>query len=312
VNGELGEPILTDEALFDARGYVVEQEHATSSDGTRIPYFLVRRTDLEFDGTSPTLVYAYGGFGLAMLPSYVGAIGGGDVLVPWFNAGGTFVLANLRGGGEFGPDWHQAAVLSNRQTAYDDFYAVAERLIETGVTSPEHLGIKGESNGGLPVSVALTQRPDLFSAVLCGVPLTDMLNYHTMLAGASWMGEYGNPQDPEMRSVLEAYSPFHNVDADADYPEAFFYTSTADDRVHPGHARKMVAKLQAVGHPVLYYENTEGGHGATATPEQAAELTAMQAVYLMEKLGLEGLEQRQDSIFPSTMAPPPATRGSWL
>jgi prolyl oligopeptidase len=140
------------------------------------------------------------------------------------------------------------------------------------------------------VSVALTQRPDLYGAVLSGVPLTDMLKYHTMLAGASWMGEYGNPDDPQMRPVLEACSPFHNVRSDTEYPEAFFYTSTADDRVHPGHARKMVARLQAMGHPVLYYENTDGGHGATATPEQAAELAAMQAVYLMQKLGLGGEE----------------------
>ena len=284
--GESAGMLFKDEELFDASGYVVEQKYATSRDGTQIPYYLVRRDDLEFDGTSPTIQYAYGGFGLAMQPSYLSPLGGGDVLIPWLRAGGTYVLANIRGGGEFGPDWHQAGVLENRQTVYDDYFAVSEHLIETRVTSPSHLGIKGESNGGLLVSVALTQRPDLYGAVLAGVPLTDMLNYHTMLAGASWIDEYGSPEDPVMRQVLEAYSPYHNVPTGGSVPEAFYYGSKTDDRVHPGHARKMVARLMAAGHPALYHENTEGGHGAAVTARQAAELTALQAVYLMRKLGL--------------------------
>ena len=198
--------------------------------------------------------------------------------------GGVYALANIRGGGEFGPNWHQAALKENRQRAYDDFIAVAENLIQLGVTSPRQLGIGGGSNGGLLVGVATTQRPNLYHAAVCSVPLLDMMRYHKLLAGASWMAEYGNPDDPKMASILRAYSPYHNVRSGVQYPEVFFITSTKDDRVHPGHARRMAKKMQGQGHSFLYYENIEGGHGGAANYEQNARKMALIFVYLLQKL----------------------------
>jgi len=264
---------------FDASGFVTEQQFATSADGEKIPYFIVRPADLPLDGTAPTLLYGYGGFEVSLTPSYAS-----PGTIAWLKQGGVYVLANIRGGGEFGPRWHEAALLENRQRAFDDFIAVGEDLVAKGITSPEHLGISGGSNGGLLVGAVITQRPDLFGAVVCAVPLLDMLRYHKLLAGASWMAEYGNPDDPEMRAVIEAYSPYQNVRPDVEYPEIFFWTNTRDDRVHPGHPRKMVARMQEQGHPVLYYENTEGGHSAGANLRQAATTSALTTVYLLQQL----------------------------
>jgi prolyl oligopeptidase len=195
------------------------------------------------------------------------------------------VLANIRGGGEFGPAWHQSALKENRQRAYDDFIAVAEDLIARDITSPEHLGIQGGSNGGLLVGAVTMQRPDLFNAVVCQVPLLDMRRYHLLLAGASWMAEYGDPDKPDEWAYISQYSPYQNVSPDTEYPEIYFFTSTRDDRVHPGHARKMVAKMMDQGHQVLYYENTEGGHGGAANLNQSALNQALAYTYLHSKLG---------------------------
>jgi len=269
-------------AMFDAGGLVVDQHEATSRDGTRVPYFVVHREGLAYDGANPTLLYGYGGFQISMTPWY-GEITG----KAWLERGGVFAVANIRGGGEFGPDWWKAAQKENRQRAYDDFLAVAEDLIEHGIASPEHLGIEGGSNGGLLVGVAMTQRPELFRAVVVEVPLLDMRRYHTLLAGASWVAEYGDPDDPAEWDFIRRYSPYQNVSADAEYPRALFYTTTRDDRVHPGHARKMAAKMLEMGHPVWYYENTEGGHGAGVTPEQRARMYAIIYTYLTERL-MEG------------------------
>jgi len=264
---------------FDASPYVTEQRFATSKDGTRVPYFVIRGKDMKFDGNNPTLLYGYGGFEIPMTPSYVG-----PGTISWLQAGGVRVIANIRGGGEYGPRWHQAALKGNRNKAFEDFFAVAEDLVANKITRPERLGAMGGSNGGLLAGVALTQRPDLFNAVVIAVPLLDMLRYHTLLAGASWIGEYGNPEIPDDRAFIQTYSPYQNLAKDRTYPEAFVFTSTKDDRVHPGHARKLVAKLQSYGHPVLYYENMEGGHSAAANLKQRALNEAMVVVYLMQKL----------------------------
>lgn len=264
---------------FDASDFVTERRFATSADGERIPYFVVRPKELAMDGSAPTLLTGYGGFEVSRTPSYAD-----PGTIEWLEEGGVFVLANIRGGGEFGPRWHEAALVEDRQRAYDDFIAVAEDLVASGVTSPDRLGIQGGSNGGLLVAAVTMQRPDLFGAVVCSVPLLDMLRYHRLLAGASWMAEYGDPDDPEDRAAIEAYSPYQNVRADQEYPEIFFWTNTRDDRVHPGHPRKMVARMMEQGHPVLYFENTEGGHSAGANLKQAARTTALTTVYLLQKL----------------------------
>lgn len=270
--------------MFDADGVVVEQHEATSPDGTRVPYFLVRPDAMEADGGNPTLLYGYGGFQISRTPSYAAIVG-----KAWLERGGVYVVANIRGGGEFGPDWWKAAQKENRQRAYDDFLAVAEDLIDRGITSPDHLGIHGGSNGGLLVGVAMTQRPDLFDAVVIEVPLLDMRRYHELLAGASWMAEYGDPDDPEEWAYIRQYSPYHNLDPDADYPVPLLYTTTLDDRVHPGHARKMAARMESMGHEALYYENTEGGHGRAVTPAHRARMYAMMYTYLLDRLkGADG------------------------
>jgi prolyl oligopeptidase len=234
---------------------------------------------MKIDGNNPTLLYAYGGFEVPQLPRYSAVTG-----VSWLEKGGVYVLANMRGGGEFGPKWHQAGLKENRQLVFDDFHSVAEDLIHRKITSPEKLGIYGGSNGGLLVGVAFTQRPDLYNAVVCAVPLLDMQRYNKLLAGASWMAEYGNPDIPEEWEYISKYSPYHNLKENMNYPEVYFYTSTRDDRVHPGHARKMVAKMNDMGYKIYYFENTEGGHAGASTNEQRAQMNAQLYSYLQMKL----------------------------
>ena len=267
-------------AQFNADGMRAEQRFATSKDGTRVPYFVVWPQGAKADGANPTLLYGYGGFEVSLNPSYSAAFGRA-----WALRGGVRVVANIRGGGEFGPAWHQAAMKQNKQRSYDDFIAVAEDLIAQKITTPKQLGIMGGSNGGLLVGAAFTQRPELFNAVVCQVPLLDMKRFNQLLAGASWMGEYGNPDVPAEWAYISQYSPYQNLKAEAKYPKALFTTSTRDDRVHPAHARKMVARMLAQKHEVLYYENIEGGHGGAADNEQRAHLLAMEFAYLWQQLG---------------------------
>ena len=270
-------------SFFDAAGMRVEQRFATSRDGTRVPYFVVWPKGAKADGDNPTLLYGYGGFEDAQVPFYSGAIGR-----VWTGRGGVFVLANIRGGGEFGPGWHQAAVKSGKQKSYDDFAAVAEDLIAAKVTRPARLGMQGGSNGGLLVGVVMLQRPELFNAVVCQVPLLDMRRYHKLLAGASWMAEYGDPERPEEWAVIARYSPYQNVPdkaAGVRLPRVLFTTSTRDDRVHPGHARKMAALMIEKGHDVLYWENIEGGHGGAADNAQRAQMMALEYSFLWLQLG---------------------------
>ncbi|MBU6374849.1 MAG: prolyl oligopeptidase family serine peptidase [Bdellovibrionales bacterium] len=267
---------------FDARGLQIKQRFSRSSDGVDIPYFLIGRKNLKLDGSNPTILYGYGGFMVPVTPYYLQVIG-----KSWLERGGVYVVANIRGGGEYGPAWHEAARKEKRQTAFNDFYSVAEDLIERKVTSPKNLGIEGASNGGLLVGVAFTQRPELFNAVSCSVPLLDMLRFHRLLAGASWISEYGNPDIPSERAILQKYSPYENLQKSIKYPEVFFTGSTADDRVHPGHARKMAAKMEAMGLPFLFYENTDGGHGGAANLEQRVKIQALQLSYFSERLGLK-------------------------
>jgi prolyl oligopeptidase len=264
---------------FNTDGLKVEQFFAESPDGTEIPYFVVHRADITLDGSTPTLLYGYGGFQVSLNPSYSATIGR-----LWLEEGGAYVLANIRGGGEFGPKWHQAGLKGDRQRIYDDFIAVGEDIVAKGITKPEHLGIMGGSNGGLLMGVMLNQRPDLWNAVVVQVPLLDMLRYHTLLAGASWVDEYGSPDVPEERAFLETISPYQNFDADKPYPTPLFVTSTKDDRVHPGHARKMAKKFEAAGLPFLYYENIDGGHSAAANQKERAKRSALEFTYLKDRL----------------------------
>lgn len=264
---------------FDASGLKISQMEATSKDGTTIPYFLVSSENIKLDGTNPTLLYGYGGFRSSQTPFYSATIGSF-----WLKNGGVFALANIRGGGEFGPGWHKAALLENRQRSFDDFIAVAEDLIERQYTSPEHLGIMGGSNGGLLVGAVVVQRPDLFNAVVCQVPLLDMLRYQYLPPGASWMGEYGDPDIPEQRAYIAKYSPYQNLTAGVNYPNILLVTSTKDDRVHPGHARKFAARLEELGNKVTYWEETEGGHAASADNRQRAKRYAFEYSYLLKML----------------------------
>ena len=264
--GSVGEdPVVLKRApgQFDADGLSVAQHWTASADGTRIPYFQVSRDDTK--GPRPTLLYGYGGFRISLVPRYSAGTG-----AAWLERGGVYVVANIRGGGEFGPDWHQAALKADRPRAYEDFIAVAEDLIRRGVTTPGQLGAMGGSNGGLLVGNMLTMRPDLFGAVVAQVPLFDMRRYHELLAGASWMAEYGDPDDPDEWAFIEGFSPYHNLFRDVSYPRLLVTTSTRDDRVHPGHARKMVARMREMGHDVLYYENMEGGHAGAVGNSQRA------------------------------------------
>ena len=266
-------------AFFKTDGLEIKQFEAKSKDGTRVPYFQVSRKDLKLDGTNPTLVDGYGGFEVSLLSDYDASTG-----AAWIERGGVYVLANIRGGGEFGPGWHNAARKENRQRAYEDFIAISEDLIARKVTSSKHLGIEGRSNGGLLMGVMLTQRPDLFGAIHCGSPLLDMKRFNHLLAGASWMDEYGDPDKPDEWAYISKYSPYQNIRKDKKYPPILITTSTKDDRVHPGHARKMVARLEEVGAPVLYYENIEGGHGAAANKKQAAFMDALAYAFFWKHL----------------------------
>jgi len=266
-------------AFFDSTSMLVEQHTARSRDGTDVPYFLIGKKDVISKGGAPVIQYGYGGFEVPVTPGYSGVLG-----KVWLEAGGLYVIANIRGGGEFGPTWHQAATREHRQRSFDDFFAVSGDLIASGVTNAEKLGAYGASNGGLLMGVALTQRPDLYRALAIGVPLLDMLRFHKLLAGASWVDEYGDPEVAEERSVLAQYSPYQQLKGDRRYPEPFFFTSTKDDRVHPGHARKMAAKMREFGHDLFYYENIEGGHGAAANRQQEAYRSALQYAYFFRKL----------------------------
>ncbi|MEU0515817.1 prolyl oligopeptidase family serine peptidase [Amycolatopsis sp. NPDC006125] len=262
-------------ARFDASDITVEQHFATSKDGTRIPYFVVRPRN----GDGPTMLTGYGGFEVSRLPAYSGVTGHG-----WLARGGTYVLANIRGGGEYGPGWHTGAIKENRYLVYEDFAAVAADLVERGITTPERLGIHGGSNGGLLMGVMLTRYPELFGAIVSQVPLLDMKRYHLLLAGASWVAEYGDPDDPAEWEYISKYSPYQNVHKGRKYPPTLFMTSTRDDRVHPAHARKMMARMLEQGHDVRYYENIEGGHGAAADNEQLAYKWALLFEFLWQKL----------------------------
>ncbi len=264
---------------FDASTHLVEQLWATSKDGTRVPYFVVRPKDLKYDGSAPTLLYAYGGFQQSMKPGYSATVG-----KLWLENGGVYVGANIRGGGEFGPAWHEAGLKANRQRVYDDFFAVSEDLVARKITSPRRLGIMGGSNGGLLMGVALTQRPELYNAVVIQVPLFDMLGYTKLGAGASWVGEYGDPAIPEERAWIASYDPYSNLKAGKPYPQVFIETSTKDDRVHPAHARKAGARLGALGYGYLYYENIDGGHSAAANLGETATRLALEYTYLMQRL----------------------------
>ncbi|RPD87654.1 prolyl oligopeptidase family serine peptidase [Luteimonas sp. 100069] len=274
------ETLKTMPAFFDASTHEVEQHFATSKDGTRVPYFIVRPKDMKLDGSNPTLLYGYGGFEISLTPGYSGGVGKG-----WLEKGGVYAVANIRGGGEYGPRWHQAALKANRHKAYEDFAAVAQDMIDRKITSPAHLGIRGGSNGGLLTGNMLTQYPQLFGAVVIQVPLLDMQRYHKLLAGASWMAEYGNPDKPEEWEFIRTFSPYHLFDPAKDYPPTLILTSTRDDRVHPGHARKMHALMSEAGKDVRYYENIEGGHGGAANNRQQAHMDALYLTFLWQQLG---------------------------
>ena len=275
-NGEL-KKIKSMPARFDNANLVVEQFEATSFDGVKIPYFIIR--DQSKTGPQPTIMTAYGGFQIAMYPYYEGVQG-----KVWLTQGGQYVIANIRGGGEFGPKWHEAALKQNRQVAYNDLFAVTEEIIKRGFTTADQLGFIGGSNGGLLAGVALTQRPDLYKAILINVPLLDMLRYHKLHAGASWIGEYGNPDIDAERAYIQKYSPYQNIKPDQKYPAVFLATSTFDDRVHPGHARKFGARLEEMKIPFYYYENMEGGHAAAADLNQRARFLALEYSFFFDQL----------------------------
>ena len=266
-------------ARFDASAHLVEQFWAVSKDGTRVPYFVVRRKDLKLDGNAPTLLYAYGGFQVSQTPSYSGTVG-----KLWLEKGGVYVVANIRGGGEFGPRWHNAGLKLNRMRVYDDFFAVSEDLIRRKITSPRRFGIMGGSNGGLLMGVALTKRPELYNAIVIQVPLFDMIAYDHIGAGASWVGEYGDPKIPAERAMLMSYSPYQNLKPGQKYPKVLIETSTKDDRVHPAHARKAGARLKEYGYDFLYYENIDGGHAAAANLNERAMRSSLEFTYLQQRL----------------------------
>jgi prolyl oligopeptidase len=271
--------LKTSPAYFAPEGMAVEQFLAVSKDGTKIPYFIVKPKGMKADGSTATLLTGYGGFQVPRLPGYLGSTG-----KLWVENGGAYVLANLRGGGEFGPNWHQTAIRENKQRTWDDFIAVGEDLVKRGFTSPKHLGIQGGSQGGLLVGTFFTQRPDLLNAAIVQIPLFDMLRYHLIGRGASWIGEYGDPRIPEQRAWIDGYSPYQKIVAGVDYPTPFLWASTADDRTHPAHARKGAAKLKALGQPYYYFEDTTGGHSGGVDNDQRAKLQALQFVYLMRQL----------------------------
>ncbi|MEM6105023.1 prolyl oligopeptidase family protein [Mycobacterium sp. 050272] len=272
------EQIKSAPAFFDAENLDVQQYFVPSNDGTRIPYFVVRSRAIE--GPGPTLLSGYGGFESSRTPGYSGVLGR-----LWLARGGTYVMANIRGGGEYGPRWHTQAMRENRHKVDEDFAAVADDLVNRGITSVAQLGAQGGSNGGLLMGIMLTKYPEKFGALVCDVPLLDMLRYHLLLAGASWVAEYGDPDNSDDWEFISKYSPYQNISATRRYPQVLFTTSTRDDRVHPGHARKMVAALQAAGHQVWLYENIEGGHAGAADNEQAAFKSALSYSFLWRTLG---------------------------
>jgi prolyl oligopeptidase len=265
--------------FFDSSKFEISQNFATSDDGTKVPYFMVAPKGLELNGEHPTLLYGYGGFEISLQPNYNASVGRA-----WLSEGGVYVVANIRGGGEYGPRWHQAALKENRLRAYEDFAAVAKDLVARKVTRKERLGVQGGSNGGLLVGNMVTLYPELFAAGVCQVPLLDMQRYNKLLAGASWMAEYGNPDYPEQWAYIRKFSPYQNVQPNVQYPKVLFTTSTRDDRVHPGHARKMMAKMESQGHSVWYYENIEGGHGGAANNKQSAYMQSLAYTFLKQEL----------------------------
>jgi len=275
-------------ARFDASQFAVEQRFATSKDGTRVPYFLVRRKGTS--GPVPAVIHAYGGFRNAQTPEYMTAqpYRAGPMGLFWVEDGGAFVLANIRGGGEYGPAWHEAALREKRQNSFDDLHAVAEDLVKAGISTKGKIGISGRSNGGVLVGAAMEQRPDLYGAVISGSPLHDMKRYSKLLAGASWMAEYGDPDKPEDWAFIKRYSPYQNVRPGVHYPPIFFYLSTKDDRVHPGHARKFAARLKEYGNTVYYHEYREGGHSVGADHAEDAVRAAMLHAFLKRELMGEG------------------------
>ena len=266
-------------ARFNASGSVVEQFEATSTDGTKVPYFVVHKAGTKLDGTTPTLMTAYGGFEVSRLPSYLGTVG-----KLWLERGGAYVLANIRGGGEFGPKWHDAGRKTKRQVIYDDFASIARDLFARRITSAQKLGIYGGSNGGLLMGVEFNQHPELWKAVTIQVPLLDMIRYEKIAAGASWVDEYGSVDVPEERAFLETISPYQNIRKGVAYPEPYIWTTTKDDRVGPQHARKFAARLKEYGLPYLFYEDTAGGHSGDADIAQGARLQALQTTYFAQKL----------------------------
>jgi len=266
-------------ARFDSSKFEAEQFWATSKDGTKIPFFVVHAKGMKLDGSNPTLLYAYGGFLVSQTPAYAATAG-----KLWLEKGGVYVVANIRGGGEFGPRWHNAGLKLNRMRVYDDFFAVSQDLIDRKVTNPKKLGIMGGSNGGLLMGVALTKRPELYNAVVIQVPLFDMIGYDHIGAGASWIGEYGDPKVPEERAMLMTYSPYQNLKPGQPYPRVFIETSTKDDRVHPAHARKAAARMKEYGYDFLYYENIDGGHAAAANLNERAMRQALEFTYLQQRL----------------------------
>ena len=274
------EKVKTGPQFFDATGMKVEQFEATSTDGTKIPYFLVSPKGFKADGKTPTLLYGYGGFEVSQLPRYDGVNGSA-----WLERGGAYVLANIRGGGEFGPAWHRAAQKENHYRNFEDFTSVAADLIARKVTSPKSLGIMGGSQGGLLVAGSMTLRPEMFGAVVSAVPLADMRRFNKLLAGASWMAEYGDPDVPAEWAYIQKWSPYQNLKKGVVYPKAYFWTTTRDDRVHPAHARKMAMKMMELGHPVYYFEQIEGGHGSGSVNSQRAHTMALEYAYLWKMLG---------------------------
>jgi prolyl oligopeptidase len=266
-------------ARFQASTHKVEQFWTKSKDGTRVPYFVVRPKAARPADATPAIVYGYGGFQVSKPPVYMPEVG-----KLWLEHGGVYVIANIRGGGEFGPRWHQSVLRENRQKSFDDFAAVIDDLVRRKISSPRRIGIYGRSNGGVLTSVAMTQRPELFNAVVIESPLIDMMRYHKLPAGASWVGEYGNPEVPGDAAFISKYSAYQNLQPGVRYPKPYITTNTKDDRVHPGHARKFAARLEAMGLPYLYYENTDGGHSNDADPVMNARRWALHYVYLMQQL----------------------------
>ena len=277
--------VRRERSSMDLSRFVTEQFFASADDGTKVPYFVTRARDLPFDGESPVLMYGYGGFGYTVTPSFEVAYSG-PLHELWLNSGGVFISVNPRGGGEYGPLWHDAARGAKRQVVYDDIYAVTDDIISRKIGQAGRIGFIGGSNGGLTATVLATQRPDLFAASIAVVPVIDILRYSKLLAGSAWISEYGDPDLEADRSSLLKYSPYHTVTPGGSYPEMLLMTSTKDDRVHPGHARKFAARLAAQGHPVLFYEAREGGHAMAVDNKGRALNAAIMTIYLYQKLGI--------------------------